>query len=735
MPRKIVISLLLFISLLTIPLHGASDNSNPPGRMVIAYLSLESKTADSDLSHWKYSMSEFLKKDIDKVKSIKMLSSNAVEYAFDQLNTEIGSEIDSGQARKIGELIEAHRVIYGNYDFKGGKWVVNIYVVNVATGDVSKKLSSASADLYDVRDEITKKIFGELKVLLTDKEQAKLLKRHTKSQKAIEARSRAYALSEQDHALSKVESELRLALSLDPQYVQLYIDLAVILATQGKLSEAQDFIDKAMKIAPDNAQLLVTAGHLYAAQKNFTKAKKVLQKSIQIDADCAEAQCLLGQVEMAQGNYHASIVYYELARQIDPFDAANLATMCLAYARYQKQDKAFSLLNEIERLAPKKGVAAGNVTQMLWRVYATLGDFPSAVKEIETNLRYLRSTGTRPDQLKRLEAIAGQLRDRLRPVYIDCPMPKIYNEKELQASLHKKLTSEEFKLVVDPLACTDKMEALAKEITKDAKTDLQKAKVIFDSMIARFVPASQTIGFGARNAQEVFAQWHTKEKVFICTELTNLYVALARSVGLNAFRVYVSKDYSGDSIYHMCAAVFVEDKVFLIDPSLKWFGIPHKEYVVLDDLRSIAYHLNQVKNMEKCRIALKLFPEEAIFNINMAGYLIDSGKFQQAQKILEKAMKLHPDHFGIYAQLSRSVAKQGKLGEAEKLCRKSLELNPKFSISHFTMGMILYEQKKLKEAREEFRESLLYMPDRNDAEAAHKNIAIINEIIGRFQVN
>ena len=70
-------------------------------------------------------------------------------------------------------------------------------------------------------------------------------------------------------------------------------------------------------------------------------------------------------------------------------------------------------------------------------------------------------------------------------------------------------------------------------------------------------------------------------------------MALARAVGVKAFYVHLEEDYSGEIVYHDCAAVFVGGKALLVDPAYQWFGAPHKQYVVLDDLQAIAHQYYQ----------------------------------------------------------------------------------------------------------------------------------------------
>ena len=147
----------------------------------------------------------------------------------------------------------------------------------------------------------------------------------------------------------------------------------------------------------------------------------------------------------------------------------------------------------------------------------------------------------------------------------------------------------EYKLVINPLASTPAMDRWAQELTRGATNDLDRARKIFDAL-ARHLDTGEA---GTRTAQEVFAAWNDPAQSFCCQEYAKLYIALARAVGVKAFYVHLEKDYSGDIVYHDCAAVFIGDKALLVDPAYQWFGAPHKEYVVLDDVQAIAHHYYQ----------------------------------------------------------------------------------------------------------------------------------------------
>jgi len=158
-------------------------------------------------------------------------------------------------------------------------------------------------------------------------------------------------------------------------------------------------------------------------------------------------------------------------------------------------------------------------------------------------------------------------------------------------------------LVINPLSSTPEMKRWALELTRSATNDFQKAQKLFDAICREFSQGSRS----HRTAKEAYAA--RNEPVDInCQENARLYVALARSVGLQAFFTEVFRDFQNESLIHACAAVLLDGKFLLADMTQCWFGVPHKEFVILDDVHTVAAYLSQQDDSAQNRIAVKLAP-------------------------------------------------------------------------------------------------------------------------------
>jgi tetratricopeptide (TPR) repeat protein len=273
------------------------------------------------------------------------------------------------------------------------------------------------------------------------------------------------------------------------------------------------------------------------------------------------------------------------------------------------------------------------------------------------------------------------------------------------------------------------MDRWGRELTAGAAGDLAKAGMLFDALLRRV--GTGEAAEGMRTAREVFAAWKDPTQSFSCQEDAKLYVALARAAGLKAFYVHLERDYEGDCVYHDCAAVFCEGKAYLVDLAYLWFGPPHREYLVLDDVQTIAHQLFQASetgaNVARCQLATKLHPDLAWGQMQLTAAYISENQLESARKALAAALQFEPNRWdGPYYE-GLIAAKAGKPEAAVEYFRKSIEINPKFGETHLLLGLILGKQDKLKEAREELRLALLYDLSAQERKEANRLIAKTNE--------
>ena len=326
------------------------------------------------------------------------------------------------------------------------------------------------------------------------------------------------------------------------------------------------------------------------------------------------------------------------------------------------------------------------------------------------------------------EKTLNELKSRLSPVYVTAPMPKEYTSAELSDALKKKLTNEEYQLVINPLASTPEMDRWARELTAGATNDLQKASFLFDKL-TRHIDSSKITS--SRTAMEVFEDWQKPEQRFVCKEYANIYVSLARAVGLKAFWVYVFEEVDGQKEQHACAGVYIGDRCLLVDPASNWFGVPHRRFKVLDDIQTIAYHLSQHSpDVTVARLACKLAPDSVIAQGNLFGQLAKNLDWSGASEVMANVLKLDPESALAWGVRGEWALHEGKPDQALVNWQKAVKMNSAQGRWYLNIAQIYIDQGNLKEARENIRSGLRCGLDEEDLIGAQAAIAKINESIG-----
>ncbi len=82
-------------------------------RVTIVALQPLDLSKNPDSAHWRYSIPELLNSQPKEASAIRILPESSVSYAFRELKLEPGQPLKPDQVRKLGEVMEVQRVIWG----------------------------------------------------------------------------------------------------------------------------------------------------------------------------------------------------------------------------------------------------------------------------------------------------------------------------------------------------------------------------------------------------------------------------------------------------------------------------------------------------------------------------------------------------------------------------------------------------------------------------------------------
>jgi tetratricopeptide (TPR) repeat protein len=704
---------------------ASAQNNAPPGRLRVTILGFANDTGNPEEAHWRCGIERLLSGELKRIKAIKL--GGGVEYARRQVGIDRNSAIEQEQARKMGELIEAQRVVWGSYRKQNGQWQVHAQILNVASGKATDDLEAASADWFELRDRLTEQVLHELSVKPSEREQQKMGRRWTTSPEALEWYCRSCAYQDENKPLSEQEDCARKAIAADPQFTRAYLALSATAVMQGKFTQAEQAVHQALKLRPNFAGAHRVAGVVSLFMKKNEEAERQFHEANRLDPDNTRVLVRLAELSALQRKWDEAIAFAEEARILEPTDAPVHAFLGFMYTFKGSRDKAMIELKESERLDPE-GL---DVLQRVGQAYERLREIPLAVEHYEKLVTRIKELGGDPGTIRVFEEKMRLLKSTLTPTFVEASTPKIYTEQSLQEALRGKLTEDEMAMVVNPIAGSEEMKRWAEQLTKDTTSDLDKAKALFETLAGRIQTGG---GRGKRTAREVFAAWDQSDVSFSCQEFAKLFIALARYVNIKAFYVHLEKDYKNKVIYHDCAIMFSENGALLVDPAYRWFGVPHKDFIVLNDVQAIAHHFFQHGDADRiasrCRLAAKLHPDFAWGQVCLVSALCKEGMWDEARTALDTALRLEPDRWDAHLCQGEIAIHDGDLDAALGYVQKALELNPESASTHYALANVFGIMGKHEEARDEFRACLRYEPEPEIAEQAHLIIAQINEKIG-----
>ena len=701
----------------------AAETNRRFAPLTVALLMFEDSTQDRETAHWRHGMTRLLHDQLGEVKTVRMLSQGATDFAQRQVGVDPGEATTAAQARKMGELIEARRVVWGSHRLENGKCQALVRVLNVASGKVSSELKAEATDWFDLRDQLGAQILAELGVKPSREERRKLAERETKSFLAWEWYSKGLALQADKEPLPEQEAAFRQSIVADPQFAKGHLGLASALGRQGRMEAAVEAVRQALQLQPQMAEAHLVLGTLMMGQEKFTEAEKAFRAARSLDPDDAKILLRLGELRAAENNLDEAISCWKEALALDPFDGLVHAHLGGAFARKGQGGLAILELKDAEHFDPD----AVGTEQIIARGYDALHDTRAALEHHEKFVALARKQGGSPEQFEQLEERARELRAKLTPQPVKAAKPKVYNEETLATALRERLNAEELKLARDPMATTPEMKRVAETLTAGASGELDKAQKLFRAL-ARHLDSGSG---GSRTAQEVFSGWNDPRLSFQCQEYARFYVALARAVGLSAFFTLVDRDHTGKSVSHACACVFAEGQAWLADPSYRWFGIPHQGFAVLDDWQTLAVHLHQQSgDLPRLRLAVKLEPASAMAQFNLAMALMSDRSLNEARLVLQTGLRLEPDSWRAHCAQGYLAGWEGRWPQAIEHLRRAVALNPDGDNSRFFLAEALRTRGQFAEAREEYRGFLRSQSGSGFTEPARRAIAQINEKLG-----
>ena len=236
------------------------------------------------------------------------------------------------KVQQVSKELGVSYVLEGSVQKSGDRLRITAQLIEAKTGNHvwAEKYDRELKDIFALQDEIAMNIMTALQVKLTEGEQTRVYRRHTKNIEAysllLKAREHVYSHSKQ--GLLSAKELLKKAIALDPNYTTPYEFLAhthLLEAQYGwssspaeSLKRALELSQKILDLDSSNASVHGLLCYYYYLKKEYEKAVSEAAKAIALDPNDADGYGLMGVALAGEGKFNESISLYKKAIALNP---------------------------------------------------------------------------------------------------------------------------------------------------------------------------------------------------------------------------------------------------------------------------------------------------------------------------------------------------------------------------------------------------------------------------------
>ena len=268
----------------------------------------------------------------------------------------------SVKVQQIAEDLGVRYVLEGSVQKSGDRLRVTAQLIDALNGYHlwSDRYDRKMVELFELQDEITKKIVVSLQVELTHGEQARAYAKTTDNLEAWSHGVRGNCLLDKFNREDnlKAQEHLEAAIKLDPGYVLAYVWLgATHTAAAGygwsaspadSFKRAHELALKALALDDKNASVHVMLALNYLFQRDHDKAIAEGKLAISLDPNFSIAHAHLAQIMFFAGRFQEAIALTEKAMRLSPYyPAFYLSPLARSYTFKRRYEEATIASNQL----------------------------------------------------------------------------------------------------------------------------------------------------------------------------------------------------------------------------------------------------------------------------------------------------------------------------------------------------------------------------------------------------
>jgi adenylate cyclase len=392
----------------------------PQPHAAIAVLPFTNMSGDPEQEYFSDGISEDIITDLSKIAGLTVIARNS---SF----TYKGRSVD---VRTIGRELGVQSVLEGSIRRSGNRVRITAQLIDATSGGHlwADRYDRDLTDIFEVQDDVTRRIVDALKVTLSPGEKERLADTKTSNLAAYDylLRGREFMLGKEKtrETFEQATAYFKKALEHDPNYSQAYacLGFAHIFDYQnrwtddpdGALPLAKQYARQALENDPNEPLARCVSAMTASFEKDLDRAKSEIDLALSLNPNLALAHNLSGSNRIYSGQPLEAIPKIEYAMRLDPaLSSQFLHFLGMAYLLAGKYETAAALLRQRIALVPRTDFSRALLASALGH----LGEFEEArrvwgeLKEINPNYAFVEHIGRQPFRREEdVERIANGLR-------------------------------------------------------------------------------------------------------------------------------------------------------------------------------------------------------------------------------------------------------------------------------------------------------------------------------------
>jgi adenylate cyclase len=393
-------------------------NSEPLA--AIAILPFINMSGDPEQEYFSDGISEDIITDLSKIAGLMVIARNS---SF----TYKGRSVD---VRAIGRELGVQSVLEGSIRRAGNRVRITAQLIDATSGGHlwAERYDRDLTDIFEVQDDVTRRIVDALKVTLSPGEKERLAEAKTSNLAAYDylLRGRELMLGEEKNRRTFEQSIacFKKALEHDPDYSQAYacLGFAHIFDYQNRWTDhpdsslplAKQYARQALEKDPNEPLARCVSAMTASLEKDLVRAKSEIDVALSLNPNFALAHSLSGTNRIYSGEPLEAIPKIEHAMRLDPaLSSQFLHFLGMAYLLAGKYETASAVLKQRVVLVPQTDFTRALLASALGH----LGELEEArrvwgeLKGINPNYAFAEHVGRQPFRREEdVERIADGLR-------------------------------------------------------------------------------------------------------------------------------------------------------------------------------------------------------------------------------------------------------------------------------------------------------------------------------------